>query len=533
MTAHPGTGTTPATPPGSRAGEDVPAPAGGVVLVEVTGDVDLTTAADLRDRLDVAGRSPTGRVVVDVSGVDFIDCHGLGVLLAARTRMGARLELQAPAPAAANLLDLTGTRHHFDTPPAAPAPPEPGPAGTATTASWPQEVLGAAAETVEHLQLTYPAQVWLVTRVEGDHHVVTAAAGPWAGELPAGTVLPWRGPLDPSDDLDTSTWPMTDVEELLGTGTTGRRLAVCASTGVLLLTGEDVAGTLCGFTTHTTPAPPPETTTALLHLLGRLLGLTLTSARAQAVAQDLAVVDALTGLRNRRGWQQDLARENDRCSRYGTFAGVLAVDLDDLKTTNDTLGHHAGDALLAATAQILRSTCRPSDVLARVGGDEFTVLAAGADPAAVATLTARVEEHLHAAGIPASVAGTARQPTEGLDETWARADEQMYAVKNQRRAHPTTSHAPPHQHTPATSVRLFLHQHGLLPTPGRPTGDPQAGRDDSTASRLDFIHQARQAGLTPPQIRAALTLRHSPTTTSQQLQDLLHVETPPTPEVPT
>ena len=90
--------------------------AGGAVQVEVVGDVDLTTAGQLQARLQDAGRSPLRTVVVDLSRVVFIDCHGLGVLLTARAQIGPRMVLGALAPAVTSLLELTGTGHHFATP---------------------------------------------------------------------------------------------------------------------------------------------------------------------------------------------------------------------------------------------------------------------------------------------------------------------------------------------------------------------------------------------------------------------------------
>ena len=502
---------TPASPPRPQPCE-VPPRTSQDVALEVVGDVDLSTAAALEDRLERAGQATGGTVVVDLSRVVFIDCHGVDVLIAARTRLGSRLVLRAPAPVVTRLLELTGTAHHFEDPSTGDGTPADGDRPVPGSTPWSQEVAGAMTAAVEHLQLEHPAQAWLATRVEGDHHVIAAAAGPWAGELPAGTELPWRRPLGQADDLADTAWPVTDAAELLGAGAgTGRPLAVAASTGVLLLAGGEVAGTVCGFTSRTTTARPLTAAAPLLRLLGKVLGVTLTTGRDHAVARDLAEIDALTRLRNRRGWKEALTRESARTARYGTDAGIIAIDLDALKATNDTYGHHAGDALLVATAEALRRTCRPSDVLARLGGDEFAVLAVQADPAALTALTTRIIDDLAAARIPASVAAAPHEPTTTLENTWAEADRAMCAVKALRRAQ-TTAVPPGDEDAPATTVLSFYDTEGLLPTSPPRSGEEQDR--SSTASRLDFIHRARQAGLSPTQIRGALALRHSPATPS-------------------
>ena len=103
----------------------------------------------------------------------------------------------------------------------------------------------------------------------------------------------------------------------------------------------------------------------------------------------LSTHDALTGLANRSAFDEALARLDERGPHP---VGVLMVDLDGLKRVNDERGHAAGDALLRRMAQVLRATFRASDVVARIGGDEFAVLAAGRDAAAVAVLATRLEE---------------------------------------------------------------------------------------------------------------------------------------------
>ncbi|HET6202911.1 MAG TPA: EAL domain-containing protein [Planctomycetota bacterium] len=84
--------------------------------------------------------------------------------------------------------------------------------------------------------------------------------------------------------------------------------------------------------------------------------------------------DFLTGLFNRRRFEQELAKEVDRISRYGGTGALLLLDLDHFKDVNDAFGHKAGDDLLKGVAGALKHRMRQTDVLARVGGDEFAVL---------------------------------------------------------------------------------------------------------------------------------------------------------------
>jgi diguanylate cyclase (GGDEF)-like protein/PAS domain S-box-containing protein len=96
--------------------------------------------------------------------------------------------------------------------------------------------------------------------------------------------------------------------------------------------------------------------------------------RQELELRRMADHDPLTGLFNRRRFDEALEDHADRVRRYGAAGAVLMLDLDGFKTVNDTLGHRAGDALLVSCAQALRARLRDSDVVARLGGDEFAVL---------------------------------------------------------------------------------------------------------------------------------------------------------------
>jgi two-component system, cell cycle response regulator len=98
------------------------------------------------------------------------------------------------------------------------------------------------------------------------------------------------------------------------------------------------------------------------------------NARRFREARQLADLDALTGLHNRRFFHETLAREVARAHRYERSLALIVLDLDDFKEVNDKIGHLAGDSVLAEAAQRIRSVVRSADITCRVGGDEFGVI---------------------------------------------------------------------------------------------------------------------------------------------------------------
>jgi diguanylate cyclase (GGDEF)-like protein/PAS domain S-box-containing protein len=125
---------------------------------------------------------------------------------------------------------------------------------------------------------------------------------------------------------------------------------------------------------------PVTYTSSPLSERGALTGAVLTfndvteRKRFEAQLQYLADHDPVTGLYNRRRFEQELARQLSHATRYGTGGAVLALDLDNFKYVNDTMGHKAGDEVIASVARNVRERVRDGDTLARLGGDEFAVL---------------------------------------------------------------------------------------------------------------------------------------------------------------
>jgi diguanylate cyclase (GGDEF)-like protein len=111
----------------------------------------------------------------------------------------------------------------------------------------------------------------------------------------------------------------------------------------------------------------------LEELAGRA-GPAIENARRFREVRQLADLDALTNLHNRRYFHETLARESTRAHRYDRRLALVVFDIDDFKAINDRIGHLAGDAVLAAVAERVHSVVRGADVACRVGGDEFAVI---------------------------------------------------------------------------------------------------------------------------------------------------------------
>jgi diguanylate cyclase (GGDEF)-like protein len=111
-----------------------------------------------------------------------------------------------------------------------------------------------------------------------------------------------------------------------------------------------------------------------LEELARNSARAIENARRYKAVTDLAELDPLSGLYNRRYFQDTLAREVKRAQRYRRRLSLLVFDVDGLKAINDEHGHLAGDALLVETADRLRTVTRSADVASRIGGDEFAVI---------------------------------------------------------------------------------------------------------------------------------------------------------------
>lgn len=161
-----------------------------------------------------------------------------------------------------------------------------------------------------------------------------------------------------------------------------------------------------------------------------------------------SMTDPLTGLYNRRGLMTLGAQLLKIGHRMGKGIFVLFVDVDGLKQINDRRGHASGDQVLVKTAKILKKTFRQSDVVARIGGDEFAIVTIAHLPERVATVTARLRRNAQPrTGAPISfsigVAHSLVTDRSSIEELIAKADAAMYVAKR-------------HKHTTAETPAAYL-----------------------------------------------------------------------------
>ncbi len=147
---------------------------------------------------------------------------------------------------------------------------------------------------------------------------------------------------------------------------------------------------------------------------------------------EVSRADPLTGCLNRRGFEERAVAEIAVAARCAEDGAVMVLDVDHFKDVNDRFGHGAGDELLRWVVATMRDTLRPGDAIGRIGGDEFAVLLAGADPAEAVATAARLTEELGRRQ-PCSV-GVASFPVDGteLEELMRAADARLYSSRDGR-----------------------------------------------------------------------------------------------------
>ena len=166
-----------------------------------------------------------------------------------------------------------------------------------------------------------------------------------------------------------------------------------------------------------------------------------------AELERLVVCDTLNPLFNRRQFMEEIDRWCWRTHRYGGEYGLLFIDVDNLKAVNDGNGHPAGDALLIEIAKALLGAVRRSDIVARVGGDEFAILLDTIPQSELPGKAERITKvvsrlkvaHEGKALVPSVSAGyTAIEPGIKASELLLRADRSMYAAKQAKGIGPLT-----------------------------------------------------------------------------------------------
>ena len=301
----------------------------------------------------------------------------------------------------------------------------------------------AATAVLKFLQGRLGFDLWMVTRAVGDDWVILSAADTGYG-VESGDVFKWSDSFCSRmvAGMGPRVAPRSQEVPCYAEAPIGHQISIRAYIGVPLTRAD---GTLFGTLCAVDPDEQEDEILAeqpMVELLAQLLSTVLERdlmvgqiERRSQQLEDLAMLDGLTGLPNRRAWDRALATEEQRCQRFGHPAAIVSIDLDGLKDTNDTEGHGAGDALLRRAATALHSVIRAHDTAARTGGDEFALLAAECAAEDVAALVARVSDAFVEAGIDASVGYGVRRPGGGgLEAAWRTADAGMYRSKANRKA---------------------------------------------------------------------------------------------------
>lgn len=180
---------------------------------------------------------------------------------------------------------------------------------------------------------------------------------------------------------------------------------------------------------------------AILSSIGAFTGIAAENAFLHQKVKELAMIDSLTGINNRHYFNEIFNREVERVIRYSQTICILMMDVDGLKAINDNHGHLVGDRVLCAVADILKSSVRESDIVARFGGDEFVILMPLADESKGLELSRRIQELIdqwnEKSLIPGvklglSVGVHAAGP-ENVDNILLNADQELYQCKSFRK----------------------------------------------------------------------------------------------------
>jgi diguanylate cyclase len=301
-----------------------------------------------------------------------------------------------------------------------------------------QDFETASREMLEFLHQRLGFELWMVTRTQGNDWIVLQSEDHGYGVKP-GTVFNWADSFCSHmvKNKGPRVAPSSDKVPLYAAAPIAKQVPIKAYIGVPLVKSDGtLSGTLCAMDPTSQPNSIAQEQ-GLVEMCGNLLSTILQlelkandEARRAERLEVEALVDPLTRLYNRRGWDRLLLAEEERCRRHGSPASVVVIDLNDMKRVNDTKGHAAGDEYLVRAGTVLRQIARTTDVVARLGGDEFGILSVECDRAGGEVMMQRLRAGLDQAQVKASMGLAVRNPANGgLKLAWTTADENMYEEK--------------------------------------------------------------------------------------------------------
>nr|WP_255645931.1 diguanylate cyclase [Actinoplanes polyasparticus] len=371
---------------------------------------------------------------------------------------GSRLRFTLPADATtpSPAQDTSSSVSH---PPTESAPPA-AETAVATTTEPDRRSLPTAAgfEHAAQLVLDYlheqmPLAFWAVTRVENGRQMYLYLDADNGYGLRQGGSHPWqdsycihmaagKAPTVARDAQAVPAYANAAVNDAVDIGT--------YAGAVITEPDGSLFGAICGLDPNThTNDPRMAGAESLLTMLGQLLTAALAADRIQDRSTNAllreqlsADTDALTGLPNRRAWQRITEQTQARFERLADPTVVAILDLDRLKTINDTHGHAAGDSYIRAAATAARRAIRDADFIARLGGDEFGIVLTQCTQADAEIVITRLNHELEASGVAASIGWVSVNAADGFAAAIDQADAAMYAVKQQRRTRRDTDRSP-------------------------------------------------------------------------------------------
>ena len=335
----------------------------------------------------------------------------------------------------------------------------------------------------------------IVARLEGDEAVVVATFG---RHSEVGERLPAVGDGALARVRASRAGALIADYRRLPEGSPLRAHALAHGYRASVAAPEEVSGALWGAVLATTkdPAGMPGGAMERLASFAELVALAVANAAARTELHLLATTDTLTGLANRRAFEERMAQEVERAARHGRPLSLVLLDLDHFKQVNDAHGHPVGDRVLAEIAARLRLRARGEDALARMGGEEFAWLMPEAEgPAALRAaerLRAEIEADAFAHGIAVTVSGGVCDLADarGAAELYRLADEALYWAKGRGRNQVRRYTPALAARTEATAAELRMAERGQAVRGVRALARAVDAKDPSTR-----LHSERVADL--------------------------------------